>query len=259
MIALFNTTKKNSVNSYILIIPFLIIYLFILCSFADGKEYYKWTDDKGTTHVTDNRDHIPESFEESAEIYEDNFESSFSDHLNIIVTYIKEHSFSVFLSLLLLNFALLLYLLLFGFAEYVAYKFNRSFKALGNRASGNDDEIFMRIDDLRNIIRQYLENKGYEVYSDNEPYGIFDFVVRKGRREIGVNVNNNINPVSRTYLNELYNECTRLGIEESAVYTTSIFENDVEDYARRINCSLYDSKFIAKILTSSEVSRSQNP
>ncbi len=258
MIALFNMGKKGPLYNCVLIIFVLLSCLFLSHSYADAKEYYKWKDDKGTTHVTDEKDRVPEEYRSGTKTYGNDYGSAIGERAEIIITYVGDHKLSVSMSLVILILMLLIYMLLFSSSQYLVIYFNRLRRYSDERLSGNIGEIRTDRGELRTLVRCYLENKGYVVSDEHNTYGMFDFIVRKGRREIAVSVNNNLNPISKKYLSDLYNESTRLGIKETAVYTTGQFETDARDYAKRMNCSLYDKNFMAKIFINSEVSHNQN-
>lgn len=259
MTALFNHTRLSPATFSVHLLITLMLLTVLSFVESTAKEYYKWEDDKGTIHIIDEKERIPGEHVESAETYKKDAGQSLSDSLHYYVNLIMHRWVSIILATGILLLSVICYMCLYFTADRIRlYIFK--YDSLRNEKLLNESGVtHMDLPKIREYIKSHYKKKGYEISFDDRYSGMIDFIATKGKDSIGVNVNNNMNPVSRIYLNGINSERLRLGIKSSAIFTTGTFENDTYSHAKSASCYLYDKYAVAKILKNCSEYHNQNP
>lgn len=239
----------------------VILTLFAIFTFIEStaKEYYKWEDDKGTIHITDDKDRIPGEHIETTEIYKEDGGQRLSGSPEYYLNYIIHRWVTITLAAAVLLLSVLCYIFLYITADRIRLYIFRYSTSRNEKLLNESGVADMNLTEIVEYIKSYYKKKGYEISSEGEYPGSIDFIATKGKDSIGVNVNNNINPVSVIYLNGINSERARLGIKSSAIFTTGTFEDDTYLHSGSAGCYLYDKYAVAKIVKNFSESRNQNP
>lgn len=259
MTALFKHTRLSPATfSVDLLVTLMLLTIFTFAE-STAKEYYKWEDDKGTIHITDEKDRIPGEHVESAEIYKRDGGQRLSDSLHYYLNYIIHRWVSITLAAGILLLSVLCYMCLHIAADRIRHYIFRYDSFRNENLLNESGVVNMDLPKVREYIKSHYKQNGYEISCEDKYPGRIDFIATKGKDSIGVNVNNNMNPVSGIYLNEINSEKLRLGIKSSAIFATGTFEDDTYSHAKSARCYLYDKYAVAKIVKSCSEYHNQNP
>ena len=213
-----------------------IMVLFLSQHTVFGENYYKWVDNNGVTHVTDNPQKIPPQYRSNLEIVKEK-ETGFKAKWKKIQKEINR------------NKTLVIYVLsgIFGL-----YFLNKLLKKLRSKSSEYHkvkfDEVLkksgidlMTIPQFRNFTKNILSTRGFkirEMQSDLD-FGI-DYIAEKSNSNYLVKVISDSIMTSRTLLHDLMRDTTRYGCDKALVITKSYFTDDAIEFSRSSPCELID-------------------
>lgn len=257
MIALFNFLRTKTVN-VLIICPVLIVGIFITISISEAKEYYKWKDAKGNTHVTDDIGKIPDKYRQDIEIYNEEKGNKAFKELDTYLQYLNSNKKTVAQVVGLLAVSVALYLLLFNTGEIIRRSYIRHRNKNRVKLYGQSGLADIKMGDLQKIIKEQYKKRGYSISEDETQFKSISFIAQRGNERIAVNINNNLNPVSRIFVNDLDSQKHKLGCNRLAVYTKNLFEEDVPELAKSVNCSVYDRYDLAGIVRDYSKFRNQS-
>lgn len=233
---------------YLWILMFALILPMFHPYGAYSREFYKWIDENGVVHVTDDIGNVPEKYKAYVEKEKTRNNSEITDTIKRYLKKPLDDIRETIIYSLLISFLIILYFT-GRMLKKAVYKVFTNIKVKNNERLVNSSGISeLNLLSLRKIIREILVEDGYRLSEDTGIYSFCDFVVTRGKEKLAVVVNENLNPVSRILLNDIVIESRRLGCTGSIFFTTNTFEPDVRKYAKDLNCITVDKYSLARMI-----------
>jgi len=229
-----------------LIYPFIILFFILLyCSTLQSKEVYKWRDQDGVIHITENADEIPEKYRKNSEIIEledRGIKTNIIKHIATLKNY--KELIVLFLSAIVIFFLF-----------YKIYTFTRK-KIEENYEKKRQDTLKQRnVDEMdrntfKKFIMQVLEKSGYKIQIVSTPldFGI-DFIASRNFDHYAVRTINNIkNEISRITVMDINREKHRFDSNKSMVVSNSYFDDQAIELAKDVDCEIIDRDKLSKLI-----------
>ena len=229
-----------------LIYPFIILFFFLLyCTTLQSKEVYKWRDQDGVIHITDNADEIPEKYRKNSEIIklEDRgIKTNIIKYISTLKNY--KELIVLFLSSIVIFFLF-----------YKIYTFTRK-KIEENYEKKRQDILKQRnVDEMdkntfKKFIMHILEKSGYKIQIVSTPldFGI-DFIALRNFDQYAVRtINNTKNQISRITVMDINREKHRFDCNKSMVVSNSYFDDQAIELAKDVDCEIIDRDKLSKLI-----------
>ena len=238
-------TVKSSYSWFLL---FLFTILMFHPLWVYPKEFYKWIDENGVVHVTDNIEHVPEKYRPGADIEKNNNKIGIKEAIEKYIRYPTEHirEFAIFTGFVI--FLITLYFTTLKFKKIILNKLVliKSDKSEKLVLSSGISEL--NPEKLKKAVNEILKEDGYKISAESGSFSFTDFIVTRGGEKMAVIINDSLNPVSRRLLNDVNIEANRLGCTGSIIFTRNTFESDAQEYAKEINCILVNKYLLARMI-----------
>lgn len=229
----------------------IILLTALICFFAESipaaeKYYYRWVDENGVTHVTNNPESIPQQHRTVLNRYELKENSSFSkwdDYYSYGLQIVKKYWQYI------LVFAGILFFLFLSGKTYQKIKFY----LLGRRSalSGKLVEASgikqMEDYEFKNKVKNRLVSSGYELKAIESDFNtISNFIAVRNRKKYAVHISTDLNEISEMKIKNIEAERNNYGCDGFIVIANTTFDKDAKEFARTTNCKLIDEAGIAE-------------
>ncbi len=228
----------------------LIVFIFFSNSIALAEKqfFYKWKDDKGTTHVTDNKDNVPQKFRNKVVKYE---KKEGLEKQGIKTYYDKGQKLVLkykyfLLGLLLIVSTLILLIKVFRKTKELNLKRKTISTEKIIKNSGIEN---MGADEFKDNVKEILIRSGYKLAQIDAPFKTFsDFIGEKKGKKYTVLISTALNEISKNQISDLESERDKYGCDGSIAIAKSGFDNSAASFAKENGCKIIDRKTIAKAI-----------
>lgn len=229
----------------------VIFILLLFMSHAPGisENYYKWVDDQGVTHVTDNPQKIPPQYRSNHEVLKEK-ETGFKAFKKNLQKLLNNNKTRIIYALTgiigLIIISRLLKKMRSGSSAGKSGKFDEAMKK-----SGID---LMTIPQFKDFIKDLLFTRGFkirEMKSDLD-FGI-DYIAEKSGSSYLVKVISDSITTSHTILNDLMRDTTKYGCDKVLVITKNFFSEDAIQFSKSSPCDLIDRSELGKWIKESKM------
>ncbi|MGI9535322.1 MAG: restriction endonuclease [Thermodesulfobacteriota bacterium] len=239
--------KKQNIKKSLYITSLLILFILLLSlTTVNAKTYYTWVDSNGVTHITDLKDEIPKSSIKSVKTFESR--GSF-DFITTKYFYLKNniHKFTKYFVYLLIG----LIVLIIFWISVKSINRRRNQERI-NRSINNFEKSgisSLNTYQFKSRIRDVLENMGYKLTTPNSQFEeLIDYIGFKAGKKVAISLNEGENLVSKNVVSEVDRERQKHSCEKSMIICKSYFEEDVFEFAKRIDCELIDKDRLSQLL-----------
>ncbi|MGH7889745.1 MAG: restriction endonuclease, partial [Thermodesulfobacteriota bacterium] len=222
----------------------IIIYLILLASsVAFAARIYKWVDEDGVVHVTDNPETIPEKHRHGIE--EPGTESKIDKLLaKLKEVWKKSDSQKNLIGIVIAGFVFIL--ICHKILIYTKLKFQERKRAKRDRAlqlSGIDK---MNPEEFRNYVCNLLDRQGFKVEIPDGAFNLgVDFIAQKKNAKYAVQLKKQQSTVSSLAISDIEREKHRYDCKTTMVITDNYFAEDAIRLAGSKECELIDRDAIA--------------
>ena len=232
------------------VIPVIfILFLFISNVPGISENYYKWVDEQGVTHVTDNPQKIPPRYRSNHEVVKEK-ETGFQAYKKNLKKQINNNKTTIIYALTaiigLIIISRLLKKMRSGSSAGKRSRFDEAMKK-----SGID---LMSIPQFRDFTRNLLIRRGYKITEMKSDLDLgIDYIAEKSGKSYLVKVISDSITTSHTLLNDLMRDTTRYGCDKVLVITKNFFSDDAIKYSKSSPCDLIDRNELGKWIKESGI------
>ncbi|MGH7884990.1 MAG: restriction endonuclease [Thermodesulfobacteriota bacterium] len=215
---------------------------------ASGNHYYRWKDDKGVTHITDNPDDVPVKFRKEIIQYEKkdtSVKSKIADSYNKSLKIIQQYKFYIIGSILFILLLIIIKKIINKASLFISKNSQKRLERLVNKSGiAEMSEI-----NFKNHVKELLIKSGYKLELIESPFDTAsDFIALKNRKKYTVLISTNINDVSEITINYIESETEKYGCNGSIIISKSYFDEAAFKLAKKINCRLINRNEVAKAI-----------
>jgi len=219
-------------------------YLLIFTITSHTEDYYKWVDDQGVTHVTDNPNKVPKQYRSSTTIIKEK-ETGFTAYYKKYLKTIKNNKNLIFILLAIL---------------VSIYLLNKLIKLLRKKSELNRrnkfDEVLkksgidtMTIPQFKEYSKNLLSTAGFKIrgLESDLDFGV-DFIADKGTSSYLVKVISNTVSTSRTVVNDVLRDTSKYGCDKAMLISKNFFSEDAIGLSKSSPCELIDRQTIGEMV-----------
>lgn len=242
--------KKNiffATSKFLLI---LIVFIFFSNNqiLANEELFYKWKDENGVIHVTDNPNNIPLKHRDKIIKYEKkqaSTKSRINNYLKKTLKIIVAYKYYLLGVALIIFVYFLIKRILNRIKIYSLKRKSNSSENLIKKSGINE----MSEDEFKTTVKKVLINSGYKLEDIDAPFiTTTNLIGEKKGKKYAVYISTNINQISKNQINEVEIEKQKYGCVSSIIISRSGFDCSAYNFAKRKNCKLIDLISIAKAM-----------
>ncbi len=222
----------------------IIIYLILLTSsVVFAARIYKWVDEDGVVHVTDNPETIPEKHRHG--IKEPGTEGKIDKLLaKLKEVWNKSDSQKNLIGIVIAGFVFIL--ICHKILIYTKLKSQKRKRAKRDRVlqlSGIDK---MNLDEFKNYVCNLLDRRGFKIEAPDGDFNLgVDFIAQKKNVKYAVQLKKQPSTVSSLAISDIEREKHRYGCNASMVISDNYFTEDAIQSASSKGCELVDRETLA--------------
>ena len=229
----------------------LLIISFIFFSnqiLADEKFFYKWIDEKGVTHVTDNPGDIPQKHRNKIVKYkkkETSSKSKIQSYFKNAVKTISKYKYFFFGLFLILALSVLIKKIS---KKIRTYSLKRNTDSLAKTVEKSRIKE-MSDDEFKTKSKEILIKSGYKLETKDSSFITrTNFIAERKGKKHAVHISTNINDISKALITEMEGEKEKFDCYGSIIVAKTLFDSSAIDLAKKTNCKLIDENAIAKAI-----------
>lgn len=227
-------------NLYIIIL--ITSILGISASFVIAENYYKWTDEDGVIHVTDNPEKVPPRFRTTTKVVKEKETG-------------KEAAIKKYKKLLRNNKQTLIYGAAGLFGLLLLYKLINSLRNNADTSAASKYNEYLRksgidtmnIPQFKSYIKNVLSVKGYSVkeFEGDLDFGV-DFIAEKKDVVYLVKVISDSMSTSKMVVNDVLRDTVKYGCNRALLISKNFFDEDAQKFANSSPSELIDRNGLGK-------------